>query len=210
MQTEYKSNSHKSRDAVDLPFDEDKKEIKKVTRGNVKVKKEPIKRKFADTFLSENADNVKTYLFWDVLVPAIKDTLDELVSNGAHMLIYGSSGGPRRSKSGSKTSYTSYYRGSNSNDREERRRPSRESRYGYDEIIFESRGDALEVKDCLEEILDKYHIVSIADFYELSGHGDESSYTDNKYGWYEFDNGLSITRDRDGYHLRLPKPVAFD
>lgn len=199
-ETNYKPNSNRYKESVE----EEKKEIKKVTSGTVRRSEEPLRRKFADTFLGESLDNVKSYLINDVLIPAVKDTFVELIDNGTRMLAYGSPSAKRRS-SGSRTNYTNYSRISSKPEPIDRRR--RDVRHGYDDIIFDNRADAMEVKDCLEEIMDKYKMVSIADFYELAG--EQGSYTDRNYGWYEF-HDIAITRDRDGYRLVLPKPTALD
>lgn len=203
-ETVYKSNSHKSRET-------EEKKVESVVRGEVKVKKEPVSRKFSDVFLNDTVDNVKSYLIFDVLVPAIKDTIVELISNGASMLAYGNPSARRSTNNhGAKSSYTTYYRGgssSSSRERDDRRASVRRDRHSYDDVIFNNRGDAMEVKECIMEIIDNYHMVSIADYYELAGI--QGNYTDSNYGWYEIDD-IPITRDRDGYRLKLPKPVAFD
>ena len=203
-ETVYKSNSHKSRET-------EEKKVESVVRGEVKVKKEPVSRKFSNVFLNDTVDNVKSYLIFDVLVPAIKDTIVELISNGASMLAYGNPSARRSThNNGAKSSYTTYYRGgssSSSRERDDRRASVRRDRHSYDDVIFNNRGDAMEVKECIMEIIDNYHMVSIADYYELAGI--QGNYTDSNYGWYEIDD-IPITRDRDGYRLKLPKPVAFD
>ena len=201
--SEYASNSHRSREVKE----EEEKKLTPVVRGNVKVKKEPISRKFADTFLADNMENVKSYVFNDVIVPAITDAIVDALTSGIGMLFKGNpSAGRRVNKSqGSRTNYTSYSR---EDSRQQRRTPTRD-RHGYVDIIFDTRADAQEVMDCLDEVLDKYKVISIADFYELAGASDQSTYTDRNYGWYDL-SGMVITRDRDGYRIKLPKPEALD
>lgn len=206
METNYASNSHKSKELINN--EEEKKDIQKVVKGSIRKEEASVGRKFADTFLGESLNNVKLYLFDEVIIPAVKDMIVEFIGSGTNMLVYGSPA--KRRNNGNRRDYGSYSRGTSySRGPSEPRGAERRTRerHTYDDIIFENRGDALEVKDCLEEIMDKYHMVSIADFYELAG--EQGSYTDRNYGWYEFDD-ISITRDRDGYRIRLPKPVAFD
>ena len=75
--TEYQSNSHKSKEArTEVPRET---RVQKVVSGKVTTKKNDG-RKFADIFVSEDVSNVKSYLFMDVLVPAIKKLISDEVA----------------------------------------------------------------------------------------------------------------------------------
>ena len=191
---DYKPNSHRSKaEAKATPA---KKKVEKVVSGRVKKKK---KNALADVFISEDAANVKSYVFMDVLVPAIKKAVTDIVTDGVHMIMYGDTG--RKGSSGSRTTYVSY-RDYSSRDRRDDSRRSR-GMYHYDEIIFESRGDADYVLDQMFEILESYDIVSVADLYDLAGESCE--HTANRYGWTNLRNA-EVVRVRDGYVNKLPKP----
>lgn len=186
--------------------EEKKKDIKPVVRGNVKVKKEPLSRKFSDVFLADSVDNVKSYVVFDVIVPAIKNLIVDMTTNSIDMLVNGRNGSPRHRSGGNRTSYSSYFRG---DDRPSRPRGmSPRDRYSYNDIIFETRGDANEVLDIMLEVLEKYKVISIADYYELAGATDQEQYTDRSYGWFDLDDA-HIIRDRDGYRISLPRPESI-
>ena len=196
---DYKPNSHRSIEEVNNPPAE-KKEIKPVVKGKV-VKKKNNVRKLTDVFVSEDVQNVKSYILMDVLVPAIKKAISDIVTNGIDMMLYGESG---RTKKRSSADYVSYNRYYDRRDRDERY--VTKSRYSYDDIIFESRAEAEEVLDRMSEIIDTYGAVSVADLYDLvdvSG-----TYTDNNYGWDNVHNAEAV-RVRDGYILKLPKIIAL-
>lgn len=185
---------------------EEARAIAPVVKGNVKVKKESVGKKFADVFLADNLDNVKSYIIFDVIVPEITDTIVNALTGGISMLFKGTPTNRRGSShSNNRTNYSVISR---SPSQAERRTNVRD-RHGVMDIIFDTRGDALEVKDCLLEIIDKYKMVSIADYYDLAKVGDQSNYTDRNYGWFELDD-IQVTRDRDGYRLRLPRPEALN
>ena len=196
---DYKPNSHRSKEEVNNPPAE-KKEIKPVVKGKV-IKKKNNVRKLTDVFVSEDVQNVKSYILMDVLVPAIKKAISDIVTNGIDMMLYGESG---RTKKRSSADYVSYNRYYDRRDRDERY--VTKSRYSYDDIIFESRAEAEEVLDRMSEIIDTYGAVSVADLYDLvdvSG-----TYTDNNYGWDNLRNAEAV-RVRDGYILKLPKIIAL-
>lgn len=190
--------------------DEKSEEISKLrtktTRGNVVVKKEPISRKFSDVFLADSVDNVRNYIFEDVLVPAFKNLVVDSISNGIDMLVNGRNGSRSNRGGGRHTSYSSYFRGNN--EQSTRRTAAPRERYSYNDIIFETRGDATEVLDIMYEVLDKYHVLSIADYYELANANVQSQYTDRSYGWFDLGEA-HVTRDRDGYKISLPRPESI-
>lgn len=186
---EYESNSKRS-----------KKE--KVISGKVKPKKKSGLEKFLEIFIAEDADSVASYLLTDVLVPAFKKTVSEIVSNGIDMLLYGETKASKRASSASHISYGNYY------ERDERREIKPTRRYGYDDIVLDDRADAQEVLSRMDELIDCYGIVSVADLYDLVGM-DCGNYTDNRYGWKDLRNA-QVVRVRDGYLLKLPKAVALN
>lgn len=204
MDTNIKPNSHKYRGQQQ---EKEEKNIQKVIAGTAKTKKKSDLHKFTDIFVSEDISNVKTYIFMDVLVPAMKKALSDIVTNGIEMLLYGESGRSKRSSSGSKVSYRDYGRAYD--DRRDRDRPSARTRsgYSYEEVILDSRTEAQDVLDELDAIIDKYGMVSVADLYEMVGI--TGVHTDNKYGWTDIRNA-SVVRIRDGYMLKLPRPLPFD
>ena len=120
-----------------------------------------------------------------------------------NMIFYGKPGGGRRSTNSSYVSYRDYSRRDD--------RPIGESRtrtgYSHDDIILETRGEAEEVLDRMNELIDTYGIVSVADMYDLVGIS--CNYTDNKYGWTNIRNAEPI-RVRDGYMLKLPKAIPIN
>ena len=197
---EYKSNSYKSKEEVST---EKEKQVEKVISGSVKTKKKSDISKFKDLFISEDAGNIKSYIVMDVLIPAIKKAVSDIVTNGINMILY--TGYTTKNSPSSKVSYRSYY------DNDTTRRPtvnsSRKSGYDYDDIILDNRGEAEEVLSRMDELVSTYGMVSVADLYDLVGvTGD---YTDNKYGWTDI-RSASIVRVRDGFLIKLSKALPFN
>ena len=200
--TEYQSNSHKSRE-LQTTEAAPKKKVEKVVKGNVKTR-DNKGRKFMDIFISEDAGNVKSYVVMDVLVPAIKKALSDIVTNSIDMILYGGSGGGTRAKSGSKVSYRSYY---DSDRRESSNHVSGRGRFDYDDIIFESRGEAEAVRRQMMDTIERYGFVTVADMYDMSGL--TAPYTGSNYGWVNIRNAETL-RVRDGFIIKLPKAAPID
>ena len=201
---EYKPNSHKYKEDQKRSILE-KKKVEKVIAGTVKSKKKSEIRKFTDVFISEDIDNVKSYILLDVLIPAIKKAISDIVTNGIDMILYGETGKTKSYSTASKVSYRSYYDGRNG--RIDYSSIRTKIGYNYDDIIFDNRGEAEDVLSRMDELISTYGLVSVADLYDLVGI--TGNYTDNKYGWTNI-RSASVIRVRDGYMLKLPKALPLD
>lgn len=198
---EYKSNSHRSKEDVSgevVPV----KKVERVANGKTRRKNEV--RKLADVFIAEDVHSVKDYIVQEVLLPAAKKAISEMVSTGIDMLLYGESKSKNRNRNESRVSYTKYYERERDYDRGTR---TRTRGYDYDDIILDTRREAEEVLDRMQDLIDTYGMVSVADLYDLVGIN--GSYTDNKYGWTHL-RSADVQRVHDGYLLKLPKALPFD
>lgn len=200
---EYKSNSHKAREARKETLPE--KKVEKVISGTAKSKKKNELKKFADVFISEDANNVKSYILLDVLVPAVKKAISDIVTNGIDMILYGESGRTKKNSTASKISYRSYYE--KENNRRDYTNQRARSGFDYDEIIFENRGDAEAVLDAMNEIISQYNVVSVLDLYDLADVSTDN-YTAKNYGWTDI-SGCKAVRVNDGYVLKLPRALPL-
>ncbi len=200
---EYPDNSHSAREQRQDTGQVERK-LEKVVSGGTKTRKKSEVKKFASIFVPEDVDNVKSYILTDVIIPGIKNAIADVVS----IMLFGEAGrlGRGSRDRGSKISYQKYYR----DDRDERRdygRPRQAAGFEYDDILFETRGDADMVLDQMESAIGNYGLVSVADLYDLAGITCRS-YTANKYGWTDL-RTAKVVRVRDGYILQLPRTVQI-
>lgn len=200
---DYKPNSHKAKSEQRL---DEKKSIEKVVRGTVKTKPKSGLSRVTGEVISGEVSNLKRYAWEEVLLPSFKKAVSDIVKDGIDMLMYGETRG-RRSSSGS-SSYVSY-RDYSRRDDDRRDRGTYRTRSGYapDDIIVETRGEAEDVLTRMDELIETYGMVSVADLYDLIGK--TCQYTDNKYGWTNIRNAEPI-RVRDGWMLKLPKALPIN
>lgn len=197
----YKPNSRLSKKA-EKEGEVKKEKVEKIVNGTVKSKK---KSGLAKLFLSDDVVDVKSYAVFDVLVPAAKKAISDIVTNGIDMLLYGETGRNRKSSPSSRVSYRSYYeREDRDRDRLNRRRSTS---YSYDDIVLETRAEAEDVINRLDELINVYGMASVADLYDLVGVSGQ--HTDNKYGWTDV-RSATHTRVSDGYLLKLPRVKPLD
>lgn len=193
----YKPNSKTSKNKEK---EVEKVKVEKVVTGVVKSKK---KNGFLSLFVSDEISDVKSYVLFDVLIPAAKKAISDVVTNGIDMVLYGETGRHRTSSSSSRISYREYYdRNGREKERDRDSRYSRSIEHSYDDIILETRGEAEEVISRLDELIDVYGMASVADLYDLVGISGQ--HTDNKYGWTNVSTA-SYTIVRDGFKLKLPR-----
>lgn len=203
---DYKPNSFKYKEEQKQQAAE-KKQLPKVISGTAKRKKKSEAQKLADIFISEDASKVKEYIFMDVLIPAAKKAISDIVTNSIDMILYGEAGRSKKSNTpATKVSYGSYYNNGR-NDRDGYRQSTSRSTYSYDEVILATRGEAEAVITQMDEIVAQYGFVRVADLYDLVGI--TGSYTDNNYGWTDI-RSAQVVRVRDGYLLKLPRALPID
>ena len=90
--------------------------------------------KLKDVFISEDVTNVKNYILMDVLVPAVKKAVSDIITNGIDMLLYG---GPRHTSGGSKVSKVSYGSFYDKRDDDRHRTSVARASYSHDDILLD-------------------------------------------------------------------------
>lgn len=197
---EYPDNSHSGREAAGPP----KKKVTKVITGTAKTRKKSKTQKLVNAFLPEDIASVKSYILKDVIIPNIKYAAADALS----VMLFGETGhiGGRRS-SGSKVSYNRYYEEKRDDRRSYGRPRAPVGGFDYDDIVFETYGDAELVLDQLEAAINQYGLASVLDLYDLAG-VTPPGYVSNNYGWTDI-RSAKIIRDRDDYILQLPRTVQI-
>lgn len=200
---DYRTTVKKSNGAVtEVP---PKKQVEAVVAsGTVKTKEKTGFQKFMSRFVSDDMDDIGNYILSDVLIPAgkklIVDVVDSLVYPG---------GRDRRERGGYGPNVVSFrnYRKEQEENNRVRRSSYTQSVLDYDSLIFNSRIEAETVLAKMLEILETYGLVSIADMYDLAGVS--HSFTYDKYGWYDL-RTADVCRCNEGYYIKTPKVVSLD
>lgn len=179
---------------------QEEKKVDKIITGTAKTKPNEV-RKFAGLIVSDDASNVGNYVLMDVLIPTFKKAVVDVVE----MILFGEKGGKRRSDG--RTPYRSYYDDRNGGPR---KTANMAGRFDYDDISFDSRGDAELVLDQMRDLVDGdrgFGLVTVADMYDLAGL--QAPFTARKYGWFNL-RTAEVIRGRDGFYIRLPKAMPID
>lgn len=157
---EYKGNSNKAKEQQKaLPPE---KKVEKIVSGPVKSKKKNSIQKITSIFVPEDVEDVKSYIFEDIVVPAVKDIILDAVR-----ALLGVSGKSNKGAPASKVSYRSYY--DRGNERNDYGRTRTRVGYDYDDIVLDKRDEAEDVLSRMDELISTYGMASVADLYELVG-----------------------------------------
>ncbi len=175
----------------------EKEKLTPVTKGEVK---KSSAQEFKELFFPETPNAVGDYIFKDIVVPAIKNLVIDIVSDGVNMLLTGKTG--RAGYSGaSNVSYQKYYKGT-----ETVRTTVRDDNFLGDVVVY-SYEDAKEVLSRLNETIQQFGSASVGDLYALIGK--TCPHTALKYGWKDI-RMATVVKVREGYLLKMPKAIPID
>lgn len=155
----------------------------------------------------ETLEGIFTRGITDILTQGVS-TVADMISDTISVKLTGNTtrSGKRRGGSGARVSYRDYYEDDEEDDRGYRKKTKAAGVGNYNDIIFDSRGDAEVVLEKMFEMLDTFEVISVADLYDLAEI--KHDYQTNKYGWTDL-RGSHVERIRDGYVLALPNATSI-
>jgi len=183
------------------------KRTRKGIRSQAIRKKKTWAQTIAQAFIGNESQDVISYILSDVLIPAAKSTIQEMVQSGIEMLLFGETKSHSRSKSNKDRSIVSYGTFYKDRDREERR-PMYRDKFDLNDIYFKDHSDAEDVLTGLCDLLEEYEQVTVADYFDLAGI-EGVTWAHNKWGWENL-RRAHCTHTRHGYAIVLPNPVELD
>lgn len=176
--------------------------------SEVTVKKQSEISKFRKQLISEDARTVGSHILTEVIIPGFQKLISDMVKNGIDWLIYGVGG---RSSSSSQSPFNSfrqisYDRYYSSAPKPQTQPTQRASSYDINDILFDDKGDAVQVLSTLKEWLNRYGRVSVGDFYDLVNI--PYNFTDEKYGWKDL-SVTEVVRSNGKYLINFPRPIIL-
>lgn len=196
---------------VSLPGNTDKAKEgaspEKKVIAKAKVQKKSAIKEALRTFFAQDLPEIAEHLVIDVAIPAAKNAITDMVTQGIQQLLYGEVDPRRRSTS----KYTSYSSSSRSDRgrayyesrRPERREPRRPKPTNVEDLVFDTRGEAVDVIEFIAEQIKDYGQVSVADL--MSSVGIQPRYTDERWGWTTTD-AFEIRQIREGWLVSADRP----
>lgn len=223
MMEDLPSNSHRAKTEPQAePTNE--KNVQQIVTGPVIVRKPSGFKRLRQQFIKGDATNVGEHVLWNVLMPAAKDMVADMGITFWEMMIYGErrSGGfghtfmgrttaaPSSQPVQSRFNYNGVTSGSGSrlvNGPGQQIVPTNVERFVPNEVILSSRAEAEAVLFKMNELIERYTAVTVADLYRMIGR--TINYTDDKWGWRNLEHA-DLKRGGQGVLLVLPHPEALD
>lgn len=200
-------NSHKAREAESTPEPIIEKDpIQKIIEGKVVRKKVPWYKRVATSMIAEDAGSVREYLIDDVVGPALRNLVRDMVVGSVDRTLFGQARTRRNVVGGGPVS--SIRNKYHDVPTERPRVLSRESRarHDFDDIVLDSRSEALEVIEFLVQRIEKYNVATVSDLYDALGvTGDFAA---QRWGWTDLRDAY-IRQTRAGFLLDLPRPESL-
>lgn len=204
---------------------EDRKKKEPVVSKVVKIQKKGLMERLVIGVLGpDGLPSIGKYLGSEVILPAVKNIVVDMVTSGINMAMYGQEGrrGPKPpvNYSGPASNHWTKPPSTNYQGRYQSQSPSFNQtpvthaapatrRVGgnfVDEYIIADRNEALMALDSLMDTAREYGVVAVADYLDLIGI--DAAFTDNTYGWtHEAMQQAAVMPTRDGFILKLP-PVS--
>lgn len=207
------SNAYRNQSTLNAqpePPQEEKEKVEPITTSPAIAKKRTAKDKITGSLFKEDVKSVGRYVLHDILIPAFKKLFVQMIANGANMMVYGDGRGYDRDDNyrGRRTSYQDFYERDRDRDYDYRGRNQRMTAptYSYDEVIFQSRGEAEECRRRMRDHIARKGSVSVAYMYQLAGWNYD--YTAEYYGWRNLDFA-DIVSLSSGYYLKLPRAIEL-
>lgn len=188
--------------------------VEPVVTGATRVKRKNWFQRTGELlFAQTDSSTVGQYLVTDIIVPYFRKVIFDLVTSTVDMFLYGGSAPTNRPQPG-RGSYTNYSGGYSYNRPAQIPQNTRNvvagtDVFNFEKVYFDSKRDALAVLDSMCEILERYSLVTVAQFYSLANQEIDNVQA-NKFGWFSLE-GADVVRDFSGmFFIKLPKACPLD
>ena len=212
MPDEYPDNSNMGKEVVVEPEHKEPKAI---------LRKKSTGKKIAESIMPKSdRKEITDYILLDVALPALKDTLSDMIIKAVEMVLY-----PGESRPSSRNRRDGYHRsyGNNSNKYSASNRRAhgesggaRRRKVNLDEVLFYTRKDAKYAYDKLLNCIDEYGNAKVSDLFDEVGI--TLDWPADDVGWEDLpdDPIIDIVRVRNEsgelerkYCLNLPNPYKL-
>lgn len=212
MTENYPGNSKKER-AEETKSESARPEIKKIVTTSGTVRKASLGSRMRETFAGEGARETGTYVFFDVIIPAVKAMVFDTITQGADRILFGGRDVIRSGMANAPRTRTNYnqistkaannYPGRNFEGGGREISRTARTNHRFDEILLDSRGEAEMVLDTMQDLISRFQWVSVPEFYSMVDVTAE--FTDEKWGWTNISTA-QIRPSRGKYVILLPSP----
>ena len=188
--------------------EENVERLEPVVKGKIRVKKPSFfERLYNAVFEQRDAGTVGGYLFKDIVVPTAKRFTYEVVTETLNQILYGGHNPNAVRTTGSHVNYRGAY--VSNYQRPQQNVISGLDIFEFEKIMIPTRQEAQNVLDEMFDILSRYGLVRVSQFYDLTGHITDNTQA-NKFGWLDLSGAEVVAAFGGEYYIKLPKPYPLD
>lgn len=203
---------------------DERPELKPMVSNPTVLKKRSFLSQAAEAIFSEDSQTIGGYIVKDVLIPAVRDTLYDMVTGALNIALYsspkaGRSRG-RKAGNGSVVNYGGYYSGSVNNDRTTPRRYDLPDKYRTnmdiyrihleDEVdedgrVIKADQVGYRIRDELLSYFETYHILSVQDLATTFRIGNVPA-TMTRFGWEDSwyaPSNMAVVREHGEWYFKM-------
>ena len=201
-----------------------KAEVINEERGIAKLPRKTFGQKVKETFIKDDILDVRDYIVWDIIFPAIGRTINEIICGASNRIFLG---GPSPSSNLYRQGGVTYVRQGQSystvsTQRASQRRlesratpaPAPSSRNSFEvlDLIFDDYAKVQQTLDEAIDYLDTYGQISVDAYSDILAQHFEGvpkpHYTAQNWGWTSLANATIVNAVGGGYFIKLPQPVV--
>lgn len=193
---------------------DDNKSKKNTPKGRLEKKNELVK--LADIFVADDMKNILSDVFHERVVPIIKNGLFDIGNYflGRSLFGQGASNKKRDYPSSGRTTDYSTKRNTTTTtfgdrDRITDRSDSKDDvirNMSYNDVCFDTRGEAEEILDDLNDLIDTNGFATVFDFFDDAHMS--CDYTLDNYGWTDL-RRAEVVYGRNGYKIKFPRATSL-
>ena len=192
--------------------EQEKPRLEPVTDTPGIIKKKSLWERSKDAIFSEDTSTVGGYILRDVIIPAVRDTIYDMVTGGLSMMLYStpkaSKGQRRGGSNGTYISYGDYYDGGQKT-KPKRIEPADRYRNHLDinNIIVPNSNVGYGALELLGDRAEIYGAVTVQDLYDVLNIGSAPS-TMSNWGWTDISQA-TVSLERGDWVLHMPKIIPL-
>lgn len=178
-----------------------KKKAETIVNGKISDSKVSGFSKIKDEIIKSDLSSISSAVLTEIIIPKMTDLFFNALDSGLHMLFYGNIGSNRTNSRTPQRDYTAYSRPT-ATVSSTRTTNGSSVNIDYRDVICPDIDQAQKLVMNIENILDQYSEVSVADVYAMAG---IKKYDDiyNNYGWRSM-KPRPIIKVRDGWMVKMP------
>lgn len=163
-------------------------------KKNVIVRKKSLLKKTYEAFIEEDIKEVKNYIIRDVVIPTIKNAIVNTIVGAVEMMFLGTTTSrsfvPSKPVNTQQTNYGKMFVSGGKTSV-----PNQQAGRMDEEVIFETKAEALEALAEMQMALANEQDVTVASLYQAANTNCTAPYTWSSFGWSDHDLDNAYVKD---------------